>query len=92
MLNMNKEAIGKNNIQKQRMSRKRALTKPHTIQHKSTKGTKYSVYSIAYIGVIQKSQIQQNIDKARDTGSKILAQEVIYKYKINNPNVENYIK
>jgi hypothetical protein len=72
------------------MSRKRALTKPHTIQHKSTKGTKYSVYSIAYSGVIQKSQIQQNIDKVND--SKILAQEVIYKYRISNPNLEKYMK
>lgn len=48
--------------------------------------------ALAYSGGMQKSRIQQNIDKARDKGARILEQEIIYKYKIHNQNDDKFIK
>ncbi|CAI2387086.1 unnamed protein product [Moneuplotes crassus] len=53
---------------------KNKISKPHTIQHKSTK-----VHPVK----LHKNRIQKEIERAKEAGNQILEKEVLYKYKVS---------
>ncbi|CAI2369999.1 unnamed protein product [Moneuplotes crassus] len=78
LVNLNKESLETSQLRRKSISKSR-ITKPHTIQHKSSK-----VHPVK----LHKSRIKKEIERAKEAGHKILEKDIMYKYKVSNSKLE----
>jgi glucan biosynthesis protein len=80
LVNLNKESLKSGRRKNKNNLAKDKTAKSHTIQHKSTKGKK-----------LQKNRIKKEIERAKESGSKLLQNDLLYKYKADYSKAEKVV-